>query len=123
MLEKLAGSGLFHTLGHMDLVKKFGYRPEEDVSDAFCRVLDAVAKNNMLIEINTSGLDKPVKEMYPSPDILRAAVDRNIGITLGSDSHAPEEVGRHFADALKLLRGLGCDKTKHSDCLPFYATG
>lgn len=123
MLEKLAGSGLFHTLAHMDLVKKFGYRPEDDVSDAFCRVLDAVAENDMLIEINTSGLDRPVGEMYPSPDILRAAADRNIGITLGSDSHAPEEVGRHFADALELLRGLGCDRVAHSGCLPFYTRG
>lgn len=106
-MERLVESGLFHVLGHIDLVKKFGYRPEGDVSDAVASVLDAVSERGMYIEANTAGFDKPVGEMYPSLDILEAAAERKIGVVAGSDSHAPEEVGRHFSEALELLERAG----------------
>jgi histidinol phosphatase-like PHP family hydrolase len=46
------------------------------VSASIDELLDAVAEAGMLIEANTSGFDKPAKEMYASPGILKAACDR-----------------------------------------------
>jgi histidinol-phosphatase (PHP family) len=33
----------------------------------------------------------------------------DVPITLGSDAHKPEDVGRSFSEALKLLRNTGYD--------------
>lgn len=114
-LEKLVETGLFDVMGHIDLVKKFGYRAEGDVSGALNRLLDRVAESGMLIEANTAGFDKPVGEMYPHPDILRAACERGIPITMGSDSHAPDQVGRHFSDAVGLLTAAGYEELSRPD--------
>jgi histidinol-phosphatase (PHP family) len=114
-LEKLVESGLFNVLGHIDLVKKFGYRPEGDVSGALHSLLDRIAASGMLMEANTAGFDKPVGEMYPSLDILKAARERGIPITMGSDSHAPGEVGRHFTEAVALLEQAGYEELSRPD--------
>jgi histidinol-phosphatase (PHP family) len=114
-LAAAARSGMFDVIGHVDLVKKFGYRPEEDVTDAFEELLDIIAACGVLMEANTAGFDKPVGEMYPSADILKAARARNIPITMGSDSHAPEEVGRHFARAVSLLAEAGYETLARPD--------
>ena len=53
------------------------------MSDAVESLLDVVAEASMYIEVNTAGLDKPVGEMYPAPDILRAAAERGIGVMTG----------------------------------------
>ena len=119
-LGKLAETGLFDSIAHIDLVKKFGYRSEEDVSESFESFLDIAGGEGVLIEINTAGLDKPVREIYPSPDILKAASARNVGVVLGSDSHAPAEVGRYFDRALELLRDAGYGAVNHSERIPFY---
>ena len=122
-LEKLVETEIFDVVGHVDLVKKFGYRPEEDVSEAFEHLLDIVAAKGILIEANAAGFDKPVGEMYPSIDILRAACARGVGVILGSDSHAPEQVGRYFDRALGLLRDAGYNTVGRSGRLPFYTVG
>ena len=66
-----AESGLFTILGHLDLVKKFGYRPTRALDVELDRLVERIARAGVVVEINTAGLHKPVKEAYPSPDILR----------------------------------------------------
>jgi histidinol-phosphatase (PHP family) len=61
----------------------------------------------MGIEINTSGLNKPVGEIYPSSLIVSMACEREIPICFGSDSHRPEDVGFGFDLALELARKNG----------------
>ena len=98
-------------VGHLDLVKKFnslkGLTPEQEHSRLVNEILDRMAENGLVLEINTSGWDRPCKEPYPSFGILEQALARGIGLTLGSDAHAPEEVGRHFGRVRKLLERLG----------------
>lgn len=98
-------------VGHLDLVKKFksikGLTPERDHSRLADEILDQIAENGLVLEINTSGWDRPCKEQYPGFGILEKAVARGIGLTLGSDAHAPQEVGRHFGRVRQLLERLG----------------
>ena len=61
----------------------------------------------MSIEVNTAGLRKPIREIYPSPLLLRMARERGIPICFGSDAHKPGEVGFEFAAALSLARKAG----------------
>ena len=61
----------------------------------------------MTVEVNTSGFNHPVQEIYPSPDILKKCHEREISITLGSDAHNPGDVGQHYGRALSLLLSSG----------------
>jgi histidinol-phosphatase (PHP family) len=106
-LTKAAETGFFEIIGHADLPKKFGHRPDRDCTLLYERFLDAVKKNNCAIELNTAGLRKDCKEIYPNREILQLAFQKGVPITFGSDAHAPEEVGMNFAEAIQLARGVG----------------
>jgi len=108
LVAELAKTGMYDSLAHPDLPKKFGYRPSDAVvSEIVQPALDAIAEAGMCIEINSSGLRKKVNEIYPSPTMLALARQRNIPITFGSDSHSPEEVGSSFDLSLKLAKDAG----------------
>jgi len=102
-----AESGLFTILGHLDLVKKFGYRPTRTLAIELDRLVERIARAGILVEINTAGLHKPIGEAYPTLDILRRLWAAGVAITFGSDAHRPEEVGRDFAHAVELARAAG----------------
>jgi histidinol-phosphatase (PHP family) len=93
-LGELAGTGHVDVLAHPDLAKFFGRRPARiEYPD-----LDGVA-----LEISTAGLHKPVGEVYPDAAMLAARPP----ITLASDAHVPQNVGRDFDQALALARAAG----------------
>jgi histidinol-phosphatase (PHP family) len=102
-----AESGLFTILGHLDLVKKFGYRPTKTLEAELARLVDRIAQAGALVEINTAGLHKPAGEAYPTLDILRRLCEAGVAITFGSDAHRPDDVGRDFEHAAKLARAAG----------------
>ncbi len=106
-LTKAAESRLFEIIGHADLCKKFCFVPERDCTPLFERFLQAAKKHDVAIEINTAGLRKDCKEMYPSRKILQMARELGVPLTFGSDAHAPGEVGMNFAEAVALARSVG----------------
>jgi histidinol-phosphatase (PHP family) len=106
-LTRAAETGLFEIIGHADLPKKFGHRPTQDCAPLYERFLSASKKNNCAIELNTAGLRKDCKEIYPSRQILELAFAKGVPITFGSDAHKPEEVGADFAAAIQLARSVG----------------
>jgi len=106
-LTLAAESGLFQIIGHADLPKKFGHRPPHNSTPLYEKFLTAAKKSNCAIELNTAGLRKDCKEIYPSREILRLAFDKGVPITFGSDAHAPTEVGLNFAEAMQLARSVG----------------
>jgi histidinol-phosphatase (PHP family) len=115
LVAKLADTRLFDVVAHLDLPKKFGYRPpDKTVKEMVQPALDRIAAAGMGIELNTSGLRRPVKEIYPSPFILALARERGIPICFGSDSHTPRDVGAGFEQALKLAKEAG-----YKECLRF----
>ncbi len=107
ILDDLVSSGMFQIVGHFDLVKKFGHRATEDLSSEIRTIAKKIAASNMAAEINTSGLIKPVKEIYPAENIIQIFFEESVPVTLGSDSHAPEHVGYGFRDAVNLLKKTG----------------
>jgi len=98
---------LFDIVGHIDLVKKFGYRPSSDWSEILGETCAAIRTQDLCVEINTAGFDKPVKEQYASDPFIRECFELGIPIAFGSDAHAPREVGRYFGEAVALARGAG----------------
>ncbi len=106
-LTAAASSGLFDIIGHADLPKKFGIRPQQDCAPLYRPFLEAAAKSNTAIELNTAGLRKDCAEIYPSRTLLDLAHSAGVAITFGSDAHAPAEVGLNFAEAIALARDVG----------------
>ncbi|MBF0484929.1 MAG: histidinol-phosphatase HisJ [Candidatus Omnitrophica bacterium] len=93
LLRKSALARIFDILGHVDLVKKFNFHPKKDLTDEVEENARIFKKTGVVIEINTSGLRKPAKEIYPSLHDLKIYCQKGIPITFGSDAHRPEEVG------------------------------
>ncbi|HTY87115.1 MAG TPA: histidinol-phosphatase HisJ family protein [Candidatus Acidoferrum sp.] len=106
-LTLAAASGLFDIIGHADLPKKFGHRPPPNLAALGETFLAAAKKTGCAIELNTAGLRKDCREIYPSRSILELACRKGVPITFGSDAHAPGEVGMNFAEAVRLARGVG----------------
>lgn len=106
-LEEAARTGLFDVLAHPDLAKKFCVFPSRDPSELFESLAETAAHAGVAVEINTAGLFKPVGEIYPSRELLAACFANGVPITFGSDAHAPDEVGREFAQAVALARSVG----------------
>ena len=110
-LAQAAESRLFEIIGHADLPKKFGIRPAQDCTPLYESFLKAAARSGVAIELNTAGLRKECREIYPCRSLLEIAFTKNVPITFGSDAHAPEEIGMNLADAVTLARSVGYTHT------------
>ncbi len=108
-LGEAAETGLFTIIGHLDLVKKFAYRPTRPLDAELDRLIRRLARAGVAVEINTAGLHKPAEEAYPAPHILAKLHAAGVPITFGSDAHRPEHVGRDFPHAAGLVRAAGYD--------------
>jgi histidinol-phosphatase (PHP family) len=88
-----ARSGLFDTIGHIDVVKRYlhPHLPATALAGApelFEGALRAVVESGAALEINTSGLRQGVGETYPAPWVV--GMYRELGgrrVTVGSDAH------------------------------------
>jgi histidinol-phosphatase (PHP family) len=107
LVAALARTNLYDIVGHPDVIKKFGHRPSRDYEPLERAALEAVAQAGMALDVNTSGLRRPAKEIYPSLRILRTARAMGIGITFGSDAHEPARVGDAFAEARAHAKAAG----------------
>ncbi len=106
-LTLAAESGLFEIIAHADLCKKFCFYPKQDCTPLFTKFLEAARRHDVAMELNTAGLRKDCKEIYPSPTIVRLAGQLGVPITFASDAHAPTEVGMNFAEAVALAKSAG----------------
>jgi len=105
--EAMAKSGKFDIVGHLDLIKVFKFMPKQDTRILAKEALKAIKKSNMVMEINTAGLRKPVGEMYPSRALLEEAYDLDIPITFSSDAHTIEQIGTGYELAIVLAKDIG----------------
>jgi len=108
--EAMVKSGLFDVVGHLDLIKVFKFMPKQDVRVLAKDVLEAIKKSNMVMEINTAGLRKPIGEMYPSRALLEEAYALDIPITFSSDAHAVDQIGLGYDLATTLAKDIGYTK-------------
>ena len=95
-------------LAHLDLAKVFGNAASRAVVESeHEQTADAIAAAGIAVEISTAGLRKAAGELYPAPDLLRALHRRGVPITLGSDGHVPEDLGRDYDRAVKAAHACG----------------
>lgn len=109
-VEAVQGEIPFDVMTHPDLPKKFGHRPSFDPRELYEHVAVVAGRRGVAIEVNTAGLRKPVGELYPCHDLLCAFQAAGVEATVGSDAHAPEEVGSDIETAYAALRLAGYDR-------------
>jgi histidinol-phosphatase (PHP family) len=108
---KAAQSGLFQVITHPDLPKIYGFPkpPDSVLVPWYHQFVEALGDNHVALEINTAGLRRPVKEIYPHPRLLLEAARAHLPVTLASDAHEPENVGRFFDEARNLALECGIE--------------
>jgi histidinol-phosphatase (PHP family) len=119
LVEKAARSGLFDILSHLTAVEAYAPLQVRKLAHPYYpAVADAVAAGGCLVEINTSGYRKMPADGYyagdepfPNRTMLRLLIERGVGLTFGSDCHAPEEVTFGAARVSALLKELGMPAT------------
>jgi len=122
--EQCIRSGLFDFVAHPDLVKKIRAPSCGGSRKYYEPSIRAAADMKVAIEINTAGLRKPAKELYPARQFLEMAFEAGIPLLINSDAHAPEEVGAGFDAAYALAREVGYtqfarfEKRKRFFCFP-----
>lgn len=110
-----ARTGMFDVMAHPDLVKKFGHRPTFDPSALYDEAARVAAASGVLIEVSSAGLRKPVGELYPGPQLLAAFRREGVAATVGSDAHAPSEVGLDIDAAYDALLTAGYESAAFPD--------
>lgn len=103
----------FDVYGHLDYVVRYGpsrnrnysYEAYRDILDEILRTL---VRNEKGLELNTGGYLAGLGAPNPCADIVKRY--RELGgeiVTVGSDAHAPEQIGAHFEEACELLKSCG----------------
>lgn len=112
MLKVVTRYQRYSVMGHLDLNRRYDPwgidYPFEKIRDICAEILRQVIKTGHGIEINTSGIRYELGSFHPTTDILK--LYRDLGgeiITVGSDSHKPEHLGKYITEAYDLLRSLG----------------
>ena len=104
-----ARSGLFDTIGHLDVVKRY-LNPHVRPADLAARpdllepALRALVESGTSLEMNTSGLRHPVRETYPTAETVerfRAMGGR--GVTVGSDAHRADAFAFGLEEGYRIL--------------------
>ena len=112
MLECVKHCDYFDVLGHLDYVRRYGpfvdksidYAKYQELIDEIYKLLIAKGKG---IEINLSGY-RVFDESLPNYDQVKRYYD--LGgriITIGTDSHQKEYIGKHLDKALKMCEAIG----------------
>jgi len=120
-MRELVSTGLYDTLGHIELIRKFDRRNSGGDSiyfggaeDIYRRLametVELAAGSGMAVEINTAGMFSPIGRPYISQELLDHAVGSGVPVCLGSDAHMPDRVGAHFDLALRMLESAGCPR-------------
>lgn len=109
-VQKAAKTSFYDIIGHVDVIKRFGFLPTADPAELERETLRVIKQSNVAIELNASGLRMPASEMFPSERMLAYAYELQIPVTLGSDAHKPEDVGKNLDKGQEMLRNIGFEQ-------------
>ncbi len=108
----LVKSRLFDSIAHIDVYKKYGLNyyghdiyniPGEAINEVFRQI----KQNGIAMEINTAGM-RFMNEFYPAPALMKMARENGLkAITVGSDSHKPDDLGKDLKPAIGYLKSFG----------------
>lgn len=112
MLDCLDCYDCIDSLGHIDYIARYARFADPELhysefADYFDQVLTTVAAKQKALEINTRRLDQPETVAALIPVYRRFAELGGSFVTIGSDAHIPQDIGRHFPLALEMAEKCG----------------
>ena len=102
-------TGLYDIVGHLDIVKTVGNSMTEIVPDKLNQVMKEINNQKMVVEFNSSGYRKKIGEPYPSFEMLDIIKNFKIPVCVGSDAHAPNQVGLKISEVYKTMSNKGIE--------------
>lgn len=95
------------SLGHIDYIARCASFPDRelhysDFADRLDRILATLASKEKCLELNTRRLGDPAAAASLLPIYKRFRELGGRWITIGSDAHQPNDIGKHFATAMQL---------------------
>ncbi|EJV47838.1 histidinol phosphate phosphatase HisJ family protein [Bacillus toyonensis] len=108
-VESAVRSELFDIIAHLDNIKVFNYRLDENEQLSYYKkIARALVETNTATEINAGLYYRyPVREMCPSPLYLQVLAKRGVPITISSDAHYPNDLGKYVKENVQTLRTHG----------------
>jgi histidinol-phosphatase (PHP family) len=100
----------YHALAHLDFPRRYHEYNEpfsKDLFDVIGEILKTLIKNGKSLELNTAAMFL-YGEPNPSIEILK--LYKSLGgrnITIGSDAHELEDIGKGINDGIEILKKLG----------------
>jgi histidinol-phosphatase (PHP family) len=114
--KKGVESGLFDIMAHPDYFRRPLYQinPSLPTFDSYgstvFEAIDSLKSYGVGVEVNTSGYKHGVEDCYPILGFLKAVKEGGVEtVTIGSDSHALEQLGMRLDKAVKRLEEAGYD--------------
>ncbi|MCX7995106.1 MAG: histidinol-phosphatase [candidate division WOR-3 bacterium] len=114
-IQLLIRSGLFDAVAHFDVYKKYGLNFYGEKVRLFnqewvYQIFKLMIQNEVGLEINTAGLRRH-NEFHPSAEFMKLAKDAGIKIiTIGSDAHRIEDLGKGVKEAIEYARSYGFER-------------
>jgi len=109
-----AQSGLFQSLAHIDFIWRYVAWPdvpEKVMEDYISKAVAVAAKNHTNIEVNANGYLWAQINDHLKYNLFNMTLDavkkHNALITIGSDAHTPELVGKSFPQIIASLKAKG----------------
>lgn len=114
-VENGIATKLVDIVGHLDVIKYISPNQLQNIHNAMGELFDRIAAAGIIVELNTSGLRKKIRRIFPDPLIIRSLAGRHIPFCLSSDAHQPSEVGDCFPLALEELAQAGYSNQHRHD--------
>ncbi|KAG9233103.1 putative histidinol-phosphatase [Amylocarpus encephaloides] len=102
-------------VGHFDLIRLLAEDPNKDLKsiprlwEKAVRNLKLIKEQDGLLEINSAGLRKGLREPYPGQSICEMWVEMGGKFTLSDDSHAVAQVGTNYGRIFRYMESLGVE--------------
>lgn len=108
-VEQAIRSRLFDIVAHLDNIKVFNYRLDENEQLSYYKTIaEALVDTNTATEVNAGLYYRyPVQEMCPSPLYLQTLIKYGVPITVSSDAHFPNDLGNYAEKNIKTLYNHG----------------
>jgi histidinol-phosphatase (PHP family) len=113
-VARMAESGLFDILGHIDLPKRgFPALAPPEMTALYQQLAVRLGKAQAVVELNTCEIryekHGPIG-IYPDEELVRLCYGAGVRFTLGSDAHCPMDVGADFTAACELMKRVKIDR-------------
>jgi histidinol-phosphatase (PHP family) len=115
-VEASIEQGLYDVIGHIGILKRHGtpYLGNLDLAkfdDRIERIAEKLAKADVALEVNSSGLWQPPAQPYPDIEFVKRFIYYGgTKVTVCSDAHVPENLGRGVPEALEMLKDIGVNE-------------